>query len=903
MNKNNTFAKQGRNTSLVFLLLSFLVPFILIIIVLIGLGVAPFGDKTLLISDANAYYINTLSYAGRMYKGLENLTYSFEKTIGGNMMGHLNGILLTPFGFLFSLVSISDYPVAFTFISALNFSVCGLTMYLLLSDLYGHKTGNLIFSTTYALIGFNVANVFQAVFFCAAAPLPLMALGLRKLFQGKSPLLYILIIAYGLLSNAYFGFVLCVASVLFFLTELWLHKDEIKIRRLLLRYSFSSLCGGLMGCILWLPGFLSLRGGRLNQTSITDFSFWENMPLIQIFSKLFTGANSTNELINGLPNIYVSILPLALLVLFFKSKEVDKRRKYAAGFLLGFYLISFWIVAFNMLMHGGTTTNWFNYRYSYVFSFLLILIATDQWQRIEAVSFESATSCILFLIVSTILVFSQKYEFVMGGEVLLDYAILVLIFFSWRIRKLRPEANSKRLFEIITLVIVCISLSLNYRICTKNIMDWGITLSAYRESVDHVSPIVQAIHDADNSFYRMEINRQRAHGTGNDPMLYGYNGVGHGGSNERDFVREKMNQLGIPWFNNRSFYADGVPAATDTLFGIKYLIAEEDLSQEKGYSKLTNMPGWNIYSNPNILQLALLSEKDISNQEIDFENVFDNLNRVWSTLSGLSDDILVEQSDIRFIPHNLAATSVINAESARITVQKMDASVSASITSASNTDGLGIEDPKGRAMKEPPENASYIEYSWTAARNGNYYSYNRSGLMDTTGSYNPVLRYEGYYHAGEEVIGYLPVTDGIISNNLLNDVAGRFRVASANEEALTLACQAVVSQPVVLEKLKDDHLSGEYTSDKNRQMLFTIPWDEGWTLYVDGKKTELREALGVFMTADVPSGTHAIEMRYIPAGLQIGKLISLIALVTTLLYIIAGKRFIGWNKVRMESIR
>ena len=72
------------------------------------------------------------------------------------MAGHLNGILLTPFGFLFSLVSPSDYPIAFTFISVLNFSLCGLTMYLLLADIHGHNTGNLIFSITFMHLNFRL---------------------------------------------------------------------------------------------------------------------------------------------------------------------------------------------------------------------------------------------------------------------------------------------------------------------------------------------------------------------------------------------------------------------------------------------------------------------------------------------------------------------------------------------------------------------------------------------------------------------------------------------------------------------------------------------------------------------------------------------------------------------------
>jgi len=888
-------------------LLALVLPMIIMIIAIIGLHIAPFGNKTLVISDANAFYINTLSYAGRMFKGLEGLTYSFEKGVGGNMTGHLNGILLTPFGFLFSLADISNYPIAFTFVSVLNFSLCGLTMYLLLANLYGHKTGNLIFSTSYALIGFNVANVFQAFFFCAAAPLPLLMLGLRKLFQGKSPLLYILIIAYALLGNIYFGFVLCVVSVLFFFVGLWLHKDEVRKGRLFLRYALSSLFAGLLACALWLPGFLSLRGGRLDQTSIADFSFWENMPLLQIGAKLFTGANTTNELVNGLPNIFVGILPLALVVLFFQSRKEDGRKKGAAGFLLIIYLISFWIVAFNMLMHGGTTTNWFNYRYSYVFSFLLLLTAADYWQRIDSVSIDAIKRCLILMVCATILIFYQRYEFVKGGAVLLDFALLALIFLAWRMRKRRPEANPKLLFDIITLIVVCINLFLNYWICTKNIMDWGITLSDYRETVNHVDPIVKAIQGADSGFYRMEINRQRSKSTGNDPMLYGYDGVGHGGSNERNFVRMGANKLGVPWYDMRSYYADGIPAATDALLGIKYVIAEEDLSEEKGYEEAVKAIGWNIYVNPNVMPLAMLAEGDIGGVETDFSDVFDNLNRVWAALSGETGDVLVEENDIHFVAHNMTDTGEINAEAARELVRKKDASrlaesASESENSASESSSIQEDAPNGRALKEPPEDQSYIEYTWTAQHDGSYYSYNRSGLTDTHGSYDPVLRYEGNYKKGETVTGYLPVPNTFVGEYLLNDVAGRFRVASADEDALSRACQAVASQPVTLEKIRDDHLSGQYVSDRNRQLLFTIPWDEGWTLYVDGEKTDLRKSLDVFMVADVPEGTHSIEMRYVPAGLQIGKMISMVAAILTLLYLIAGKRFIGWSKIRKEAI-
>ena len=183
---------------------------------------------------------------------------------------------------------------------------------------------------------------------------------------------------------------LCTASVVLFLLLLWLDRQKSagEKRKLFFRYALSSVLGGLMGAVIWLPSLLGISGGRLNQTNITNFSFQENMPLLEIGAKLFTGANNGDELINGLPNIYVGILPVALVILFFMNKRIDKRKKTAAGLALGFYLLSFYIIAFNMLMHGGTVTNWFNYRDSFVFSFLLLLIAGYEWQFVETITFE-----------------------------------------------------------------------------------------------------------------------------------------------------------------------------------------------------------------------------------------------------------------------------------------------------------------------------------------------------------------------------------------------------------------------------------------------------------------------------------------------------------------------------------
>ena len=891
---------QPREHKALYILLSFLLPLLLMLVALVGLKVSPFGDNTLIISDGNGLYVNFLAYVGRAVKGQEGLLFSFEKGLGGNMMSSWAWFLLNPFFALFSLFDITAYPAAYTWVSLLNFSVCGVTMYLLLADLYGHKLSNLIFSTSYALIGFNVANIFQMNFFTGVPTLPIMVLGLRRIFQNKNPLIYILALTWSLLTNFYFGFMLCAASLLLFTVFFAAYYQTLTDRKsIIFKYVLSSLLAGALSAVVWLPALLSMKGGRLDQPVAYAISFRENMPFLDMAAKLFSGANTTAELINGLPNIFVGILPISLVILFFMNERIERKRKAACALLLIIYLISFYIPAFNLIMHGGTTTNWFNFRDSFVFSFLLLVIAAEQWQYISEVPKEHIKRAALILVLGVLLVFSKCYEFVIGGAVLLDLMLLLLMYLALYMHMTAPDKNPKRTFEMIVLVLVSLNLFLNYRFSTKNISEWQTTEKEYQEIVTPVTALVDAVKMSDAGFYRMEIGEQRSGTLGNDPMLYGYNGVGHGGSDDRDFVRSALNKLGVHRFDMRNSYGKGISAATDTLLGLKYLISKEDLTQEKNYEKLIGLGEWSLYRNKDALPVALLADAEVENTETDFTDVFDNLNRVWAALSGINKPVFIMEEDISFASHNYSDPLVIDQKEAAEIVaswdtrldKRQDSSTSLSAFSESGEgDGTSSssENTDG-SLAEAPENGSYIEYSMVASRTGALYGYNRSGVLEKKGAFIPALLYDGYYQAGDKVTRFLP-SAGIVSPYLLKDVAGRFRAAYADNEALHELAGIVRDRPCTIEKLKESHLCGSFTAEAGQKLLFTIPYDEGWTCLIDGKEAEIRQVLGVFMAVDAPEGAHSYEMKFFPIGMKTGMMLSAAALLTTAIYIPVDRR-------------
>ena len=50
-------------------------------------------------------------------------------------------------------------------------------------------------------------------------------------------------------------------------------------------------------------------------------------------------------------------------------------------------------------------------------------------------------------------------------------------------------------------------------------------------------------------------------------------------------------------------------------------------------------------------------------------------------------------------------------------------------------------------------------------------------------------------------------------------------------------------------------------------MYTSIPYESGWTAYVDGKKTDITPiANNALVSIDLTAGTHTVEFKYIPKG-------------------------------------
>ncbi len=116
---------------------------------------------------------------------------------------------------------------------------------------------------------------------------------------------------------------------------------------------------------------------------------------------------------------------------------------------------------------------------------------------------------------------------------------------------------------------------------------------------------------------------------------------------------------------------------------------------------------------------------------------------------------------------------------------------------------------------------------------------------------------------------------------------GTIKVFAANfgEETFEKAYEQLSKTPMVISEYGDDFINAEVDTDKDGFLFTSIPYDEGWTVTVDGAEAEKvafagNGLLGLYMTA----GNHHISFSYYPVGFNAGILTTVVSVALLFVY-------------------
>ena len=388
-------------------LLAFLLPAGIMLTVYIVKGVYPFGPQTLLTIDMSNEYVDYFSMFKSLFTGGNSVFYSFEKLLGGNMTGLFAYYLASPFNLIFLFFNTENFDVAVMLITLLKIGCCGVTFAIYIDRTF-EKPGLLttVFSVCYALMAYNIIYQLNIMWLDGVICLPIVMLGIDRIIDRKQPLLYYVSLLAALLTNYYIGYMICIFSLLYFIYKVLLSKSYMEaylkgrfFRGRLTLFLFTSVLSAGTGCFLLLPALLSLKTGK-EQFSIGNFGFFSNFDIGGIFSKIVLGSQSYKDAINGMPGIFCGLFVVLLVCLYFLNRRITMREKlYSAAFLL-ILLVNFYLNTFNIIWHGFNPPTWFPFRYSFVFSFLLIVLAYRSVISMKSIRLRHVLfTCIVVLVV------------------------------------------------------------------------------------------------------------------------------------------------------------------------------------------------------------------------------------------------------------------------------------------------------------------------------------------------------------------------------------------------------------------------------------------------------------------------------------------------------------------------
>ena len=113
-----------------------------------------------------------------------------------------------------------------------------------------------------------------------------------------------------------------------------------------------------------------------------------------------------------------------------------------------------------------------------------------------------------------------------------------------------------------------------------------------------------------------------------------------------------------------------------------------------------------------------------------------------------------------------------------------------------------------------------------------------------------------------------------------NNLSKQIEIAYEDNNVVKDMLTKLREQELNIEAFNNTYVKGNIEIKGNNQILYLgIPYDEGWTVYVDGIEVSSQEVLGYMTAIDLQEGNHTIEMYYYPTNLNKAIIISIIGII------------------------
>ncbi len=868
--------------------LAFLLPVLAMFGVMIVRGFIPFGQTSMLYSDMYHQYYPFFVDFRRALRSGDSMLYNWSVGMGMDYLGLISYYLASPLNLLSVLLPESWLLGYFSLLTPIKLGFAGLFFAIFLKKIF-HKNDFSIslFGSFYALCAWAMGYQWNIMWLDTFALLPLVALGTVALLRDRKFMLYTLTLFLSVYANYYIGFFTCIFVALLFVCYEICRFRSIKsfLQDLGVIAAFSVIAIG-MTAILELPAFAALQTtyssvNKFPETfklNIADENTWQGLldGMRQVAGNMNGALEPTFK--EGLPNLYCGVGTTVLAFLFLTCKQVKLRDKLCSVALLLFFNVSFLIRQLDYIWHGFHFTNMIPYRFSFLYSFVLLYMAYRAWTlrrsfRLWQVILAGAAA--LGIAFCTKEETEGVYWAYNGVFLLLYTAALVYPTLIKRVKKKDPpekkEAyltkvrSNRQLATFVLLGIMVIELVLN--MVNFGVHFTGTSVTNYPRGTVYTQSILRYMQEREegNLFYRTETTHSQ---TLNDGALNGYYGVSTFTSSANVSVTRFMKALGYGAKDtyNRYLFEESSPVS-NLFLNLKYMLERQDKVEENNYfTDLHQFDKVHLLENKAYLPLGFLAENQLLN--VDFStpgaNPWEFQNELFRAATGVQEDVWYT-----FAGPNLS----ISAKDVTITSQNEDG-----YCAYTSKDSTGTV-----TYKYIPDTDGFLCIGLDLSKK-NKFSFWKNGVELYNESYS------------------IPQTAAVCQVEP-GDVIEVRLTCKENEKGKITLYAGILNEPVFwtgydqlnastleLTKFSNTRVEGTITCDRNGILYTSIPQDGNWSAKVDGKDVDTVLIGNAMVGLLLPEGEHTVTFTYRNSAFTVGCIISLIcAGVLAALYVTVYK--------------
>lgn len=820
-------------------------------------------------------------------------SWSWSRGLGAEVR-----LVTDPFYLIAALFPVGSIELGYSIAILLRMYCSGLFFILFGREVGLSSTKCLFGSLCYAFSGWIIGTgLVQAHFLINTVIFPLLILGIEKIYKKKSPVLFVLIVAYYLIRVAYFAYMAAIVAVIYILLRYFAYADRVVLKVYAIKigtFILYGLLGIMISMVALMPTVLVLTGASTEASSESNSVFYSAQyyynVMTQLLSGIFNGGGNYAYL--GIPAFLLMLIPVAL-------RNLSLKKTPAIMVLICFVMY--------MLAFFGSMFNGFSYatgRWSFMFVFFIAWCAVEVFdlkaiqERKNILLMFGAWGVMLFctcgfqalgLVDLRLRIIAFVLMNLMGS--LVAFGVLVV-----RIKHDKAERFKEIAAIGCVLAAVVFAWDLFFVGNINAFLKNGEINSQLEKSTQRVGEMIE-----DEGFYRIDqvdgicVNKSFSKPANENRWwqtrgLYTYDSsiptsllefnklVGNNsGYSERVFVFSNDNRMGLDFLSGVKYFLGNDIHNTDetsqyagygftyseTIDGVEILenkydaglgFAYDQYIKQSEYEKLSRLEREQA-----LLQGAVVSDEDA---------------QIISYISELkADDIRTDIKDISF--------AVIGTDGAEVKENQIVA----------HKDGASFE----IAVNDVSDSQLVISFDNLKRRS----SGNAEGSPFTLSCENERVSKKAVNKRGNQALmiedydinmGYYRHYDGIIRITMSGKGVydfDRFYVSAMSAELYDECAANLVEQKYEVNAFGDDFITGTVNTDKKGILYFSILNNGNWDVYVDGNKAEKLTSVNVaFSGVAIDEGQHEVQLKYNDNTRKLGALISLTGLVVLIVILI-----------------